>query len=146
VKRCICSSRSRIIPISVWPIPISADTPHFLQLAPELGQRISPSFFQRACIQFSSALSASCEPSQPRNARVVYMRHFTHFFALVWIRASRLGRLGRCAEHVIKSAPGISIAALRGTGTGEILGPRMQRSIPRLSNLPLSELAAESCR
>ena len=38
-------------------------------------------------INFSSALSASCEPSQPRNARVLYMRHFTPFLAVVWIRA-----------------------------------------------------------
>jgi hypothetical protein len=52
VKTCICPSRSRKIPISVQPITISVDASHFLQLAPQLGQRISLSFFQKLCNHF----------------------------------------------------------------------------------------------
>jgi hypothetical protein len=146
VKTCICPSRSRKIPTSVQPITISADTPHFLQLAPQLGQRISLSFFQRTCNQFFIRLvclvrtiTASQRPSTK----------YAPFYALLGCgmdTSSRLGRSGRGAEHVIKSGPEIRTAALRGTGTGEILGPHMQRSIPHLANLPLLELAAEECR
>ena len=146
VKTCICPSRSRKIPISVQPITISVDASHFLQLAPQLGQRISLSFFQKLCNHFFILLvclvrtiTASQRPS----------RVDAPFYAPLGCgmdTSSRLGRLGRGAEHVIEAAPEIRTAALRGTGTGEIYGPHMQRSIPHLANLPLLESAAEECR
>jgi len=105
-----------------------------------------PFLFQKLCNQFFIRLVCLVRTITASQRPSTVHAPFYAPLGCAMDTSSRLGRLGRGAEHVIGSAPEFWTAALRGTGTGKILGPHMQRSIPRLANLPLLELAAEECR
>jgi hypothetical protein len=102
VKACIYLLQDRMFPAPTQPITTSADTPPFLQLATQLGQRIRPSFFQRTfqsifirLVRLVRTIIASQRPSRVHASLTQFLGH----------GMDPSLRLGRRAEHVIESAP-----------------------------------------